>query len=107
MDLSPSGGCFLTSSIDGKVILWQIETGELLKLIQFKVAVNCVQWVNDDLFLVGLDTGEIHIYNLKTMKTVRTISAHSFNVNRISLLSDCYLLSGSGDGEIKLLKFLG
>ena len=107
LDLSPSGGCFLSSSIDGKVILWQIETGELLKLIQFKVAVNCVQWVNDDLFLVGLDSGEIHIYNLKTMKTVRTISAHSINVNRISLLSDCYLLSGSGDGEIKLLKFLG
>ena len=55
---------------------------------------------------MAIENGEIQIYNIDKMKIVKTIQAHSYDVNRLHLLNNGDLLSGSGDGEIKLWKML-
>ena len=94
----------LSCSEDNTVKLWQLETGQILKSIEFDGPVYCVKNLNDDLILVGLYNGEIQIYSLEENKNIRTISAHSSYVYRLNLLSNGNLLSGSGKGDIKLWK---
>jgi WD40 repeat protein len=99
-----SSGNLLSCSTDKTVKLWQLETGQILKSIEFDGRVYCVKNFNDDLILVGLNNGEIQIYSLDKKENVKTISAHSSYVNRLHLLSNGNLLSGSEFGDIKLWK---
>ena len=107
---STSNGNFLSCSYDKSVKFWKTEKGELLKSIQFKHEINCVEMLNDNLIAVGVrnqskkNEGEIIFYNLSKSIIVKIISAHSSNVNRLRLLPNGDMLSGSSNGEIKLWK---
>ena len=92
----------LSCSTDKTVKLWQIETGEMLKSIQFDHPVYCVKALNESLIAVALQTGEIQINNLIKMLMVNNILAGSPFIHCLNLLSNGSLLSGSGNGEIKL-----
>ena len=58
----------------------------------------------DNLIAIGLQNGEIQIYNISKEETVKTISAHSSYLFQLKYLSNGNLLSGDGKGEIKLWK---
>ena len=105
LELASDGRLFSCSS-DRTVKIWQIETGEELKSIQFDHRVYCVQSLNQNLIAVGLQNGEIEIYDFIIMKNIKTISAHSTYVHRLLLLSNGNLLSCSRDDEIKYWKLL-
>jgi WD40 repeat protein len=94
----------LSCSDDKTVKLWKIETGQILKLIQFNHPVNCVKTLNEDLIATALDNGEIEIYDLKKNEKIKTIKEHSTAVFRLNLLSNGHLLSSDVSGQIKLLK---
>jgi WD40 repeat protein len=102
--IATSSGNLLSCSNDNTVKLWQLETGQILRSIEFDEPVNCIKNFNDDLIVVGLNNGEIQIYSLDKKENVKTISAHSSYVNRLHLLANGNLLSGSGNGDIKLWK---
>jgi WD40 repeat protein len=93
-------------SEDKTVKLWNIETGELLNSIQFKYPVNCIQLLNDDIIAAALENGEIELYNLKKKQKIKSFLAHLSYVYRMHFLSNGYLLSGCGNGEIHLRKML-
>jgi WD40 repeat protein len=63
-------GNLLSCSHDKTVKLWQIETGELLKSIEFEVCVSCIKSLNGDLIAVSFYNGEIQNYNYNKMETV-------------------------------------
>jgi len=102
LDLT-SDGDLLSCSEDESVKLWKIETGEMLKSIKFDHGVNCVKTLNEDLIAVSLENGEIEIYDLNKNEKIKTIKDSSF-VNRLNLLPNGCLLSGSEDGYIKSWK---
>ncbi len=99
-----SEGNFLSCSSDQTVKLWQIETDKLLKSINFNESVICVKMLTGNLMAIGLENGEIEIYNISKEETVKTISAHSSYLFQVKYLSNGNLLSGDGKGEIMLWK---
>ena len=101
-----SNGNLLSCSDDKTVKLWQIETGKMLKSIEFNYQVYCMRVLNKNLLAIGLQNGKIKIYDLSKKETVKTIRAHSKYLYRLNVLSNGNLLSGSYNGEIKLWKIL-
>ena len=102
LDLTLNDLTLISCSRDHTVKLWQLESGEMLNSIRFDSPVCSVKRLNHDLIAVGLCNGEIQIYDINKMYLIKTISAHSTFVFRLYPLSNGDLLSGSGNGEIKL-----
>ena len=82
-----------------------------MESINFDNPICCVIKLNDDLIGVGLQNGDIVIYNTKRLKSIKRISAHTEinqfrqgSVIQMYLMSNGCLLSGSKNGEIKLWK---
>jgi len=99
-----SNGDLLSCSDDYKVNLWKMNTNEMINLIEFVHSVNYIKKLNEDLIAMALANGEIHIFDSNQMKVIKKINAHPSYVYRLHLLSNGDLISGSGDGEIKLWK---
>jgi WD40 repeat protein len=99
----------MSCSSDKTIKLWNLETCEILRSILFDHPVYCMEILNDDLISVGIGNdkyGEIQIFNLNKIQMVKSIPAHLSFVYRLSLLSNGGLLSGSGNGEMKLWKLI-
>ena len=100
-----SNGNILSCSGEKTVRLWRIETGEIIKTIQFDHPVYSVKILNEDLIAAALPSGQIQIYNLSTMKQIKTIDAHLSTIYHLHFVSPSgCLLSSSATGEIKLWK---
>ena len=76
----------------------------MLKSMKFNSYIYCVKAITDELILIGLEKGEIQIYNFIKDETIKKISAHSSAVRQLILLSNGDLLSISQSGEIIILK---
>ena len=97
--------CNLVSCSDDKSMkIWEIETGKLLKSIQFDDIIYCIKVLDERLIAIGLFNGEIKIYDLVKDKCVKSFMAHTTFIYRLNSLSNGNLLSASGKGEIKLWK---
>ena len=111
IELNLNAGYILSYSLNKIIKLWHLETGELLESINFDDPICSVIKLNDDLIGVGLQNGDIVIYNTKRLKSIKRISAHTEinhfrqgSVIQMYLMSNGCLLSGSKNGEIKLWK---
>ena len=102
----PLDDYLLVKCSDGGVFVWQIETGNLLKSIQFEYDVKCAKVLNEYLIAISFSNGEIKIYDLNKMKVIKSFTAHSTFIYRLHLLSNGNLLSSSEKGEIKLWHLL-
>jgi WD40 repeat protein len=109
LQLVPVGN-LLSCSNDQTIILWKIITRNILKSIKFDQPVYCLKMLNDcDLLAIGVgdyEIGNIIIYDLAKMQTIKVLKAHLSYVACLHLLSNGNLLSGSRNGEIKLWKIL-
>ena len=109
IDFTSDGNLFSCSK-DGTIKVWQLETGKMLKSIDLKRVVSCVKLLNDDLIAVGLENGDLLIYDLKTNKTLHCLyscnreEARWHSVNCIYFLSNGNLLHGCRSGGIRLFK---
>ena len=106
LELNSKGCLVLSCSEDKTVKIWQTETGELLKSIEFDHPVNCTQLLNDQLLSVALENGHIVIFDLNKMEQIYFISAHLSYVYHLRFISNGNLLSGCGKGKINLWKVL-
>ena len=101
-----ANGNLLSCSYEKIVEFRHIESGELLESLQFDHPVKCIKTLNDELVAIGLQNGHIIIYDLNRMKEIKIISTHSSFIYNLVLLSNGNLLSGSGEGDIKLWKLM-
>ena len=103
-----SDGLLLSCSQDKTVKLWQIETGKLIKSIQFEHPVKFVKKLNQDLIAIVFannnNIDNLLIYDLTKMQAIKTITIDSSFISRLHLLTNGNLLTGSDDGEVKLWK---
>jgi WD40 repeat protein len=99
-----SNGNILSCSKDKTIKLWQIETGEMLKSIQFEHPILCVKALNEYLIVIGLENGEIQIYNFERLQIMKSIMFNSSFIKRIHFLSNSDIIVGFGNGSIKLVK---
>ena len=102
LELTSDGNLFSCSE-DKTVKLWELETGELLKSIDFEHPVNCIKVLNDALIAIGLgdyQTGYIIIYNLYDKKIHKQTRSFPIYIYDLYLLPNGNLLSGWENGFI-------
>ncbi len=100
LELTSDGNLFSCSE-DQSLKLWDLETGDLLKSINFGHPVQCVKPLNEDLIAIGLgdyEIGYIIIYNLAKMEIVKQTRSFPIYIYDLYLLQNGNLLSGSGNG---------
>ena len=99
----------VSGSYDMLVMLWEIETGNLIKKFEgHKDKVCTVSFNIENKFIVsGSHDRTIKIWNVETGKEIKTLSGHSDYVRSISLSRDSkYIASGSGDKTVRIWDFL-
>jgi WD40 repeat protein len=101
---SPDGRTVASGSSDGKIKLWDVETGNLLRTIDTDSSTKALAFSPDGEILVSsADSGRIQIRNAATGGLIRSIQAHSDTIYSLALSQDGRITaSGSGDRTIKL-----
>ncbi|MEG4809466.1 serine/threonine-protein kinase [Microcoleus sp. F8-D3] len=104
--LSPDGQTLVSASF-GTIRIWNARTGRLLRplySVHSKKSVNTLAVSPDNSILAsGGDDNNVILWDLKTGRRMRTISAHAAAVNTIAFSTDGKTLaSGSNDKTVRL-----
>ncbi len=105
--ISPNGQTVASGSLDDKIKVWNLQTGELLQTLSgHSKAVNTVAISpNGQILVSGGDDRTIKIWNLLTGSQLRTLTDHGRDVSSVAISADgLTLASGSKDRTIKLWK---
>ncbi len=105
--ISPNGQTIASGSLDDKIKIWHLQTGELTQtLTGHSKAINTLAISpNGQLLVSGGDDRTIKIWNLFTGNTLRTLTDHGRDVSSVAISADgLTLASGSKDRTIKLWK---
>lgn len=108
--ISPNGQTLVSGSLDDKIKIWNLQTGELLQTLSgHSKVVNTVAITPNGQYLVsGSDDRTIKIWNLFTGSPLRTLSEHTREVSAVAISADGQTLaSGSKDRTIKVWKLSG
>lgn len=105
--LAPNGSLLVSGSLDNKIRVWNLQTGqELFTLTHHRSAVNALA-INpsSDLLASGSDDASVKLTHLSSGKLVHTLSAHLRDVTAVAFFPDGHTLaSGSEDRTIRLWK---
>ncbi|GHO79546.1 hypothetical protein KSD_73170 [Ktedonobacter sp. SOSP1-85] len=110
--VSPDGYLALSGSFaifDGEDLskcalqLWEIRTGRCLASLP-EVAEKALCFSQDGrLALTGTNNGTLHLWEIPSMRCLRTLRGHTFRVNTANFSADGrFALSGSADGTVCL-----
>lgn len=99
---SPNGEKYLLA-VNQRIDIYSVDMAGINNEINFDSKIICVEFLKDDLIAVGLENGQIKLYDLE--KSVQTIEklAHDIRVKCIAYKDDL-LVTASSSGEIKLWK---
>ncbi|HEX2954338.1 MAG TPA: WD40 repeat domain-containing protein [Bacillota bacterium] len=103
--LTPDGKKLLSSSADSSIILWDIQSGNIIKKLEGHTKpVNEVIVTPDGESAISCsDDKSIDIWNLSTGKLLKTLIGHSEGVFCIAVTPDGKrLVSGGADSKIKI-----
>lgn len=98
-----SGTLLLTGSIDKKSAIWDAKDGVLRRDYEASEKILDVDWKDDNVFAVGTSDGQVYIYNVNEQSYLKSLLAHSKDVNSVrwspngSILASC-----SDDNTAKL-----
>lgn len=96
---APDGVLF--ALIGGKYSeIWSIETGGIFKSISHEERVTCCAWMSPTSLVIGYETGQIGIIDIKTA-AIKLKKGHN---SRIKSVDTCrgYLITASSSGEVKI-----
>ena len=99
-------GHLLSSSMDKKIRLWNIDLGECLQIINLNDWIYCFETFNNDQMLIIGIGKDVMIYDLNENEVVNKYLAHTLSVSGLILLSNGKLVTASGSSEIKLWNLL-
>ncbi|HAX80599.1 MAG TPA: hypothetical protein DCY88_33375 [Cyanobacteria bacterium UBA11372] len=105
--ISPNGQTVASGSLDDKIKVWNLQTGELLQTLSgHSKAVNTVAISpNGQILVSGGDDRTIKIWNFLTGSQLRSLTDHGRDVSAVAISADgLTLASGSKDRTIKLWK---
>jgi WD40 repeat protein len=101
---------FVTGGLDGKVVLWNVETGAQIRKFNYEdanIAVFSVDVSNDNKLLATADwSGYVNIWDIETGKHIKSIKSHGgsaayhikFTPNGL------YIISAGLDRKLKLIE---
>ncbi|CAD1473595.1 unnamed protein product, partial [Heterotrigona itama] len=100
---SPNGDKYLLAVMQ-TIDVYSVKLAGIEKEIKFNSKIVCVEFLNDDLIAVGLENGQIKLYDLE--KSVCTVEAVAHD-NRVKCIAfkDKFLVTTSSSGEIKLWRY--
>ncbi|MBR9801502.1 protein kinase [bacterium] len=105
--LNPDGSRFATASWDGRVRIWDRETGDVLReLVHSSIYVHAADWSKDGLLIVSGSAdsdGNLKFWNAETGEKIAAINGHEDAVIGVTISADRrWLVSCSYDNTAKL-----
>ena len=105
MVVSPDGKYVLSENWDESPILWDIQTGENIRIFKgHEKYVNAIAISSNGKYaLSGSNDKTMKLWEIQTGKEIRTFKGHTDAVNSVSISpNNKFALSGSNDNTIKL-----
>ena len=98
-----SDGYLLSGSMDCTIRMWDLNSGDCIKVLDMFESVNCIKFVKENMILISLGkSNEIQVYDMNKNRIINQYVAHKKYVSNMVLLPNGKLLSSSGNGEFKL-----
>ncbi|XP_034947045.1 p21-activated protein kinase-interacting protein 1-like [Chelonus insularis] len=101
---SPDGQKYLLAT-NSQVDVYTVKTAGICLQTQFRSKIVCIDFMSDDLIVVGHEDGMITVYNITKKSTIFEVTGHDARVKCISHHNK-YVISASSSGEIKLWKYV-
>ncbi|XP_034470517.1 telomerase protein component 1 isoform X4 [Hippoglossus hippoglossus] len=106
--------CVISSSNDGRLCLWDLQTGKQLREITWRSSLTSVCCLGQYV-IAGCGEGALHVWSWETNIEIGHISAHKQRIHHCSLLTDTdknkevnpeemTVLTASDDGTVQLWK---
>ncbi|CAF0756283.1 unnamed protein product [Brachionus calyciflorus] len=92
---------YLTSHENLKVNLWDIEIGKLLRTIQFRSRVICMDRLNDNELVLGTESGEIIGLDIRSFKKTQFVKTGYQQINFIHYVENNLFICSIGN-QLKL-----
>jgi WD40 repeat protein len=74
LNFSPNGKLIGTASLDKTVRIWNVKDGAIIKLIEFDTPVWSLRFSSNDQFVVGGESSQAFLYNLKEERKIPLLS---------------------------------
>lgn len=100
---SPNGERYLIAT-NFKVVLYSVENAGIIEETEFKLRVTCVEFINDQVIIIGHDNGQVAFYDLDTSAEILLKDAHETRVKSAACIND-FIATASSSGEVKLWRF--
>ena len=95
----------VSSSLDGSIIVWMVESGEIIHKFDHEesIAFRVVDWsVEGGLIAAGCDDNMMHIWNFESGTSVQC-SWHENTVLAVSFSPNCQFVASGCSGEMEFL----
>lgn len=93
----------VSGSSDGTLRVWDLETGQALKLLKgHNSLVRTVVVVDERRAISGSDDGTLRVWDLETGQTLRTLEGHNSSVTAVALVDSQRAISGSYDRTLRI-----
>lgn len=100
---SLDGKTLASGSHDGKISLWDVQSGALLHFWRTPSApVNSVAWTTNGQIVSGSGDGGLRVWGIGQPEPVKTFNADIGSINAVDLSPDGKILAGRGSHVIKL-----
>jgi len=110
IDFDPLTGRLLSAGVEGKIYVWDIETGKVLyRFDAHDKAVMSVAVTEDGrTFVTGSKDNTVRIWEMEAGRRIAELPGHGRQVNSVAVNSNATLLaSGSDDGTVRIWDISG